>query len=182
MGLGLAPQQLGCSVPLGCEAAAHADRLYLQNMHLLLKLNFKDAFNTLRRDKMLESVKEYTLESFTFIHAAYRQASLLFCGDHILETAEGVQQGDPLGPLLFCLTIQSLILKLQSEFSVFHLDDGTIGGSVEDVIHDLQLVEDEAGLAGLKLNHAKSELICDDVCAHDAVMSVFSGLQVIARE
>ena len=102
-----------------------------------------------------------------------------FCENHILESAEGVQQGDPLGPLLFCLTIQSLILKLQSEFNVFYLNDGTIGGSVED---DLQLVEDEAGLAGLKLNHAKSELICDDVCARDAVMSAFSGLQVIARE
>ena len=87
--------------------------------HLLLKLDFKNAFNTLRRDKMLESVKEYAPELFTFIHAAYGQASLLFCGDHILESAEGVQQGDPLGPLLFCLTIQSLILKLQSEFSVF---------------------------------------------------------------
>jgi hypothetical protein len=185
LGLGLAPRQLGCGVPLGCEAAAHAARLYLQNMppnHLLLKLDFKNAFNTLRRDKMLESVKEYAPELFTFIHAAYGQASLLFCGDHILESAEGVQQGDPLGPLLFCLTIQSLILKLQSEFNVFYLNDGTIGGSVEDVIHDLQLVEDEAGLAGLKLNHAKSELICDDVCARDAVMSAFSGLQVIARE
>ena len=58
-----------------------------------------------------------------------------FCADHILESAEGVQQGDPLGPLLFCFTIQSLILKLQSEFSVFYLDDGTIGGSVKDVIY-----------------------------------------------
>ena len=60
----------------------------------------------------------------------------------------------------------------------FYLDDGTIGGSVKDVIHNLQLVEDEAGLARLKLNHAKSELICNNICARDAVMSVFSRLQL----
>ena len=93
VGSGLAPQQLGCGVPLGCEAAAHATRLYLRNMppgHLLLKLDFKNAFNTLRRDKMLESVKEYAPELFTLVHSAYGQPSLLFCGDHIVESAEGV--------------------------------------------------------------------------------------------
>ena len=124
---------------------------HLQNMspgHLLLKLDFKNTFNTLRRDKMFESVKEYAPELFTLVHSAYEQPSLLFCGDHIVESAEGVQQGDPLGPLLFCLAIQPLALKLRSEFSVFYLDDGTIGGCVEDVIHDLQLVEEEAGGRG----------------------------------
>ena len=48
LGMELAPQQLWCGVPLGCETAAHASRLFLQNMtstHLLLKLDFKNAFN-----------------------------------------------------------------------------------------------------------------------------------------
>ena len=181
LGSEFAPRQLGCGVPLGCEAAAHATRLFLQNMppgHLLLKLDFKNAFNTLRRDKMLESVKEVAPELFTFIHAAYGQPSLLFCGDCVLESAEGVQQGDPLGPLLFCLTIQPLILKLRSEFSVFYLDDGTIGGQVGDIIHDLQLVEEEASHIGLRLNRAKTELVCDDACTRNAVLSVASELQV----
>ena len=127
---------------------------------------------------MLESVKELAPELFTFIHAAYGQPSLLFCGDCVLESAEGVQQGDPLGPLLFCLAIQPLILKLHSEFSVFYLDDGTIGGQVEDVIHDLQLVEEEASHIGLRLNRAKTELICDDACTRNTVRSVTLELQV----
>ena len=78
VGAGLAPLQLGCGVSLGCEAAAH---LYLQNMppsHLLLKLDFK---NALRRDKMLEAVKENVPELFNFVHSAYNQPSILFCGD-----------------------------------------------------------------------------------------------------
>ena len=80
--------------------------------HLLLKLDFKNAFNTCRRDKMLESVKEYAPELFAFADSAYEHPLLLFCGDHIVESAEGVQQGDPLGPLLFCFVIQPVVLKL----------------------------------------------------------------------
>ena len=34
---------------------------------------------------------------------------------------------DPLGPLLFCLTVHPLITQLKPEFCVFHLDEGTIG-------------------------------------------------------
>ena len=108
LGSEVAPQQLGCSVLLGCKAVAHVTHLYLQNMppgHILLKLNFKNTFNTLRWDKMLKSVKELAPELFTSIHAAYGQPSLLFCGDYVLKSPEGVQQGDPLGPILFCLTI-----------------------------------------------------------------------------
>ena len=69
---------------------------------------------------------------------------MLFCGDQVLLSAEGVQQGDPLGPLLFCITIQPLIQNLQSQFKVFYLDDGTIGGSVEEVHDDLLMVEEKA--------------------------------------
>ena len=79
---------------------------------LLLKLDFRNAFNTLTRDKMLESVKDHAPELFSFIHAAYGEPSLLFCGQHTLLSAEGVQQGDPLGPFFFCLTIQLLVLQL----------------------------------------------------------------------
>ena len=80
------------------------------------------------------------------------------------------QQRVPLGPLLFCLTIQPLLLKLRSAFSVFYLDDGTIG---------LRIVEYEAGLASLELNHAKTELVCDDVVTCNAVLSAFSDFKQI---
>ena len=132
----LAPLQLGCGVSLGCEASAHATCLYLQSMpsnHLLVKLDFRNAFN--------------------FVNDAYEHPSFLLCGDLTLESTEGLQQSDPLCPLLFFLTIQLLLMKLQSAFRVFYLDEGTVGGSAEDIIHDLRIVEYEAGLTGLELNH-----------------------------
>ena len=77
----LAPHQLGFGVPLGAEAAVHASRVYLQDMldcHLLLKLDFRNAFNRLRRDKMLLAVHDNALELFPLVHSAYSAPSSLF--------------------------------------------------------------------------------------------------------
>ena len=118
----LAPLQLGCGVPLGCEAAAHATCLYLQSMpsnHLLVKLDFRNAFNSLRRDKMLFVVRKTGPKLFNFVNDAYEHPSFLLSGDLTLESTQGLQQSDPLCPLLFCLTIQPLLMKLQSGFRVF---------------------------------------------------------------
>ena len=64
-----------------------------------------------------------------------------FWGEDIIPSSEGVQQGDPLGPLLFCLAIHDLVQQLQSELIVFFLDDGTLGGSLEGVLEDFSTVE-----------------------------------------
>ena len=84
-----------------------------------------------------------------------------------LSSAEGVQQGDPLGSLLFCLAIHPLILQLKAEFRVFYLDDGSLGCAEEDVLHDSQLIDCEAGCLGLQLTRRKSELICGDSAGRD---------------
>ena len=52
----LAPLQLGYGTPHGVECTTHAARLFLHSMHvdhILLKLDFTNTFNSLRRDKML---------------------------------------------------------------------------------------------------------------------------------
>ena len=126
---------------------------------------------------MLLAVCESAPELFHFVKAAYDRPSLLFCGEQTLESADGVQQGDPLGPLLFCLTIHPLIQTPESNFRVFYLDDGIIGGPADNIIHDLEMVQAEASLMSLELNRAKSELVCDDAFACNVVLSAFPGLQ-----
>ena len=72
---------------------------------------------------------------------------------------EGVQQGDPLGPLLFCLAIKPLLDGVSSEFNIGYLDDITIGGQREGVLTDVQNIVGGAAAMGLVLNKGKSELL-----------------------
>ena len=108
--------------------------------------------------------------------------STLFWEDKIIQSAEGVQQGDPLGPLLFCLTFQQLKPQLTSEFKVFYLDDGTLGGSIEDLRHDLRVVEKVGQEIGLQLNEEKTEVICCCQEARESVLSSLPGALVVENE
>ena len=46
------------------------------------------------------------------------------------------------------------------ELALLYLDDGTLGGSVEDLNHDLEVVMQVGESIGLSLNSGKSEVIC----------------------
>ena len=70
----------------------------------------------------------------------------MFWEDEIIQSAEGVQQGDPPGPLLFCLTIHELCSHLQSELCLSYLDDGTLGGCNDVISQDLEVVKNEGAL------------------------------------
>ena len=96
---------------------------------------------------------------YSFVHSTYSSPSSLFWSDKIIQSVKEVQQGDPLGPLLFCFCIHHLGTLLHSELAFFYFDDGTLGGSVEDLIHDLGVVTQVVESSGLSLNTGKSEII-----------------------
>lgn len=93
-------------------------------------------------------------------------------------SAEGVQQDDPLDPILFCLALQPVLQMLQVEFKAFFLDNGSIGGEINTVANDLVLFEQEAIKLGLSLNHQKSELITVSKDDFD-VISPFRDMQLV---
>lgn len=80
MGSLLAPLQLGYGTPLGAEAAAHSARLYLRDLpsYHVLKLDFKNAFNSVRRDKMLEAIEEFVSEIFPYLFTCHSAPSSLY--------------------------------------------------------------------------------------------------------
>ena len=41
---------------------------------------------------------------------------------------EGIQQGDPLGPLLFCLCVHPLLESIIAPLCIGYMDDLTLGG------------------------------------------------------
>ena len=74
---------------------------------------------------------------------------------------EGVQQGDPFRSSPFLpgrLPSQHLPI---SRICVEYLDDITLGGPMEEILHDLEVIESFAEI-GLILNNQKSEIICNN--------------------
>ena len=59
---------------------------------------------------------------------------------------------------------------------MFYLDDGTLGGSLDDVVSDLLHIEEGAARLGLKLNRNKCELICNDEGLTSSMLSAVPGL------
>ena len=104
----MVPHQLGFGVPGGVEAAVHACRVYLNHLppeKAVLKVDFENAFNSIRRDKILLAVQKHIPDLLPFVNSAYSSPSILQWDNIQLASTEGIQQGDPIGPLLFCITM-----------------------------------------------------------------------------
>ena len=146
----------------GCEGLIHATRKYVGGMgpsKAFIKVDFVNAFNTLRRDAMLEAVSRLRPDLLEFVFSAYGETSHLWTGDTVMKSAEGVQQGDPLGPLLFCLTLDAPLKSVQSEYATAYLDDVGMGDTVPRLIEHMRAFEVAASSVGLHLNQPKCEIV-----------------------
>jgi len=114
---------------------------------------------------VLDAVLKHFPELYHFVSCSFSRKGLLYFGDSVMESSEGVQQGDPLGPLLFCLALHDVLQAIDCDFGAAYLDDVTIAGKSEQIIQQLQDFEDAAVKVGLQLNYGKCEVICLSVHA-----------------
>ena len=162
MGDYFAPIQLGVGVSSGWESAVHATRRFMETMpneFVIAKLDFTNAFNNLRRDAMLEAVYKTVPEIYKFCHLSYSHPTKFRFGSRSISSEEGTQLGDPLGPLLFCITKQPLLHMLRSELVLGYIDDITIGRHISTVDEDVTIIKRNGLSLGLHLNITKCELI-----------------------
>ena len=55
-----------------------------------------------------------------------------------------------------------------------YLDDVTIGGDIENILHDLNVIK-KAKVLGLSLNNEKSEIICKDATVRGTILCALPG-------
>ena len=166
IGARLRPIQLGVATRNGCEAAVHAVRAYIQgssesaaDSKIMVKLDVSNAFNTVRRDSMMEAVIEQAPAIYPFVWQGYNTTTPLFIGDSKILSQTGIQQGDPLSSLLFSLTVDAAARSADTDINIWYLDDGTLAGSVPDVVSSIQRVRAELSKVGLTINPTKCEAI-----------------------
>ena len=149
------------------EIGVHTVRAWTQRHHashgkVLLKLDFANAFNRVCRQTAL------TRTAFTFPGIArwvtwcYQHPSALRFGAAAIQSAGGVQQGDPLGPLLFATAIHTLTQELRAgplDLALFYLDDGIAAGDVAAVGAALAHIRTRGSELGLTLNFSKCEVV-----------------------
>ena len=151
-------------------AAVHVTRHYIsQNASgstlALLKIDMKNTFNDCSRSAFFSHVANDFPEISSWVRWCYSHpAELRFGSWHILASS-GVQQGDPLGPLLFSLVLMQFIdhVKLHNlvAFHLWYLDDGTFIGSRSSLLHlskVLNIFTSHGPQFGLHLNLSKCEL------------------------
>ena len=66
-----------------------------------------------------------------------------------ISSQSGVQQGDPLGPMLFALILQTLVSSIEADdecfdlsLNLWYLDDGMLAGEKSAVVRALHLTEE----------------------------------------
>ncbi|XP_048488762.1 uncharacterized protein LOC125491265 [Plutella xylostella] len=156
----LQPLQLGFGSKGGCEAAVHALRTYIEHDggEVVLKVDIKNAFNSIDRGTFLTEIKELTPEIYPYLWQCYSSPSNLIYNSNLIHSEVGCQQGDPLGPAIFSLAIHKTISSLKSKLNMWYLDDGTLGGESDTVLDDLRTLTDNMREIGLELNSSKREI------------------------
>ncbi|XP_063618720.1 uncharacterized protein LOC134791601 [Cydia splendana] len=176
------PFQLGFGSKGGCEAAVHAARAFVNDdsCEVLLKVDVKNAFNSVDRGALLTQIQDATPLIYKYLWQCYHQSTNLLFKTHHLASAVGCQQGDPLGPAIFSLAIHPIISNLNSKFNSWYLDDGTLGGDWRSVLDDLRSLTDSFNTIGLELNFTKCELFINNPLPTTDLQSIISNFNTLA--
>ena len=168
--------QFGVGVPCGVDKVGLTAQLIHEAGGTLIAIDGRNAFNAVSRTEVLRQAAEHIPEAYALVRKLYGSAAqpdLLFGMDGqalaaVMTSAEGVQQGDPLGPTLFSLVVLPIMQEFLRRFPEFgmpgFLDDLTIciltGGPLLPELQAVRVAYDwlvlELAAVGIKVNTDKT--------------------------
>ena len=164
------PHQLGVASPYGVEKIVRGLRICIEEHvndkdFVVMKIDLRNAFNLVSRQALLDECRAHFSEIFQWAAGCYGDHPLLLSAMGTLRSESGVQQGDPLGPLLFCLVLHKVVNAIaadsicsQLSFHSWYMDDGVIAGPKQAALQALSINKQLGPPLGLFINTSKCEL------------------------
>eukprot|EP00731_Ephydatia_muelleri_P003120 Em0001g3120a len=180
-----APLQYGVACTAGAEKFIHGVRScikehWIDDNFTVCKVDMSNAFNCVSRQALLEECAVHFPELLPWVGWCYGSQPTLWHPLGQLSSEVGVQQGDPLGPLLFSLVLHKVVSYIAQDreclpllFNGWYLDDGVLLGHSQAVNRALTLIQEMGPSLGLFVNVSKCELFgCGDLSSFPPEMKV----------
>jgi hypothetical protein len=144
---------------------------------ITVQIDWQNAFDTLSRDRMLAAVEERCPALLPMVAWAYKQPSRLpvhKAPGVVIHSRSGVRQGDPLGPLLFALTLKGpleQVAAMNLARPLAYADDNFLQGAPEPTTRAFHALLTLAGPLGFHPKLDKCAVYSVDAGAAAAVAS-----------
>ena len=151
-----AGSQVGVGVKNGAEAIVHSLRYLLANNLITDEMvvglvDFKNAFNCIDRTALLKEIASRYPAIYPYVKwcLAGNSHIYLYDGSPLCPCTSGVQQGDPLGPLLFAI-VQQILEKIKDNFP--NLLGDPLGPLLFAIVQQILVEKIKANFPNLLLN------------------------------
>ena len=120
---------------------------------------------------MLQELRSTNPKLSPWVEFTYcKEAPLFIQGGLTITSQEGIQQGDPLAPLLFSVAINPVVHQIatqfQTEWSSWYLDDGNLISSISEVRKVMDHLLSVGPDYGLFLNSSKCQITGRNIDKH----------------